>query len=1114
MVTLSWKCVLRTLTAAIAVAFLVGCSGGGSGGEDGDGGALKLQGRAVMPAPVIGALVQVYRLDGEAPALVGLAETDSNGSFELSLPGVTEGMPLQVRVGGPLAQYEDLCTSDNHFFVGDQHLAAGLVASQGMGDELVIVDPFSTLAFAIAGAYRARGAALGISNTAWTEVIPLAAERVASHLAPDGAPDLRFTDPLLPDKALLPWPSGRSALGLALGALSCMAASIHDGKKAVTAADLVAGLGEDAEDGWLDGFTPSPDDGNAQAVVVRGAALSANTLRYDLAAALHEVVTEHGVQFKERADPVAELGRAGGLYEHLSLDDGPLFGDAAGKLFDPLPPVIELGPEGPEEDFLVTSTALFDLAATATDDHELASLQVTEPAALAGLAAEVAAGQKSATLSFSIDPASVDLPVVAYRFEAVDASGNSHAVERRLRFSALPPVLEEIVPGPGHCTATPAAELLVFAQHPQGAALTVTLLADGELSDCSLEEDGYHHCPGGHPDGTEVEVRVVDEGAHEVTEHWVVCVDDAPPEVAFSPPSGSWYGPADPVVEVTVEDAHGWALIALTLNDEGVVPLPEESPFEVLLPTEDGVEVALLGVVVEDDAGLSTAATAELLFDGEGPQFPGSSAIVTASFADVHHCFEVMDEGSGIAEVTLGDAWGEWTLEAADVGEWCLDGSTTEVNPGMPPNVSVTATDQVGNAKTQVFTVYLDETPPAVKQATTFVVDDRFYKPTYDAEAEVVVYDGDGAPKVSLNPTTCAATCPTFGTFVSRLAVESLDEVEALGTPLFKIQVDDACPAGAVAPTLLAHPRWYAGEELVYEGTEVAMSCGGSSASLPLVLPFADVGSAALEAVGDIDRLQVEVVDLAGHATLLDIHFDMQVLPPPLFIFPETETLPEDTLDLLLDGSNPALDVTVSMGGVHVRHRLVNPTPVSAEVTVGTLPQESLLINHSRVYGALLPAAGGACTIGQCRYQVEGGPAASCEPAKTFFADTWYSKTDLVSRLRRVDENGDWSILLKSQVIELGPSEWVYVDVLTAMVGMTPFPIEPAVEVVLGDGETVLAHLAHPDLWEAACTWEAGFPPTVTTYSVPDLITGASYKLKEGALLIFSVGASPGSAPA
>ena len=300
--------------------------------------SLDLAGRVVVPAPVEGARVRVLLPDGST--IAEGTTTDGNGYFVVTLSGVHSGDPVFVVADGADARYRDSWSSTTHQLGDDGQLQAVYILDESLSEHPLVIDPWSTMAAALARAYRESDSVPGLANNSWVEVVPLAAIRIASHLAVTQIPDLRFTDPLNPEAEKLHWPGAKAALGLSLAGLSRIAAahSPADGDP-VTSVQAAAALSADLSDGLLDGHGNAAD-GTSELVLLAGKPLTTETTRYNLAQAIHQFIVTQEIKPADLPDFVAHLGRPGGLFEHISTDAGALYPPGEPQLFDPLPPVL------------------------------------------------------------------------------------------------------------------------------------------------------------------------------------------------------------------------------------------------------------------------------------------------------------------------------------------------------------------------------------------------------------------------------------------------------------------------------------------------------------------------------------------------------------------------------------------------------------------------------------------------------------------------------------------------------------------------------------------------------------------------------------------------------
>ena len=1085
------------LASRLLILLLLGTSA--CGGDRGDSSAesmtLQLKGRVSAPAGVVGSTVEFYSVTGDQRQLMKTVLSTPSGAFIVEIDGLLQSEPLLICTAGS-GKATDSWTGKSFSIPVARPLCAIFNVSAALADDLLVIDPWSTLAFGLADGYRSFGSKRGLSNTAWNSVIPKAAERLAAHLCVEAPPNIGFTDPADPALETLWVPSARMASGVSAAALARMANGwpVEPGRVPLTMPDLLYALVADAQDGLFDGKTLD-QDGKPIAVQLGASTLSSQTLRYDLAEAIHDLVSQTAPTFAEGADGVAAFNTVDGWYEQLSTAQGALFPDDATTLFDPLPPVIVLSPGFPADDSLLASADILDLLATASDPHGVESLWITSPQVYSQLLGKPVTDNKEFALPLSFDPTAWAGKEVFFRIHARDTAGNEESVDRIFRVSLAAPVIEEVLPESDICLSAPPAELLVLASHSDGLEVKVALTFVGGQTHCTAYSDGFHHCPVSLGDGAVVTVKATDILGRTDEAIWTLCVDSLAPTISFDPADGSWYGPDDPTVIVTVQDDHDFKLLELTVDGEEIGATTKDNQIAVALPTTASTQEATIAITVEDVAFQQTSGSASYLYDSSPPDIQASEmGIITNSFDLIKYKFRVLDDESGVASVKIVGGQGVWSMDVE--GTWYILVGTVVPQPGVPASVTVEAEDMVGNTSSRVLVVYLDSSTPSIAQNPTFVIDDTDGNPTYDAATGEVDYVADGATKVGLNKTSCAALCPPFAKYAPLLFGDSVADGLETAIPSLDFTVSDPCPTGAIKATLTVEASWYAGDQLLHTAPPMAANCLGDTVTIPLLLPLSDDGIGAFPGNQIPDRLHLEVTDLGGQMAVRDVLLAMTVLPPPLFLLDDAVDLPDDPIDLYLMPSDPALQEALA-GGAYYRRRLINPSVVPAEVTVASLPLESLLISHARVYVQAEEPQGTACTVGKCR--TLGGPGdGECAPPQSFTADTWYTNSAQQVRLRHVPADGYPALLLTGNSFAMGAGEWCYLDVMTGA-PEEPIILEKAVTVALEDGFGYPVHLVAADIWGAACTWSAGFPPEITHYDLPDIVTGYALQIKPGA---------------
>lgn len=1087
----------------LCLAIFMTASCGGPGGDSSDDPmAMKLKGRIVAPAVVVGATVEFYGLVGDERRPLGATPANPSGAFETEVSGLLAGQPLLICAAGQ-GKTKDSWTGKPMSMPEGQPLCAVFVVNDALADDLLILDPWSTLAFSLAEGYRTHGSKHGVSSGAWSIVIPKATGRLAAHLSVETPPDIGFTDPVDPALETLWIPSARMASGLSAAALARMASGwpVEAGQPPLTMPELLQALIADARDGLFDGLTPD-QNGEISEVKLGTGNLTANTLRLDLAAAIHDIVTQTETTFAEDVDAVAAFNAAGGWYQQISMAQSALFPAAAPTLFDPIPPAIELGGEFPAKDALVGSADLLSFKIKATDPHGVDELWLDLPAAYDELKGSPVADGTEFALNLDFDPTAETGPVF-FRILARDDAGNQTTVDRTFRVSLDSPTIHEVLPPSGECLPVAPEELLVHATHPDDLEVTVTLNTElGEVN-CAAISDGHYQCPIDLEDGAEVIVLATDPLGRADEAIWTLCVDTLDPTATFDPPDDSWYGPGNASVHVTLNDEHKVTILALTVDGEDAEPDLKHMELTIDLPLAPESEEVDVELTLEDVAGHQATASATYKFDGAPPDIlTPELGIVTNSFDYVVHKFRVLDPASGIASVKIISGEGIWSLNTD--GVWYELVGTVVPLPGFPPSVTVEAEDMVGNKGAKVFVIFLDSSVPVIKQSPTFVTDDALENPVYDADNGTVTYAPDGAPTVSLNSATCVEKCPPFAKFAPLLFGDSVALGLEQAVPSFAFTISDPCPTGAIKSTLTVEAAWHADETLLHEVAPLQADCLGDTVTIPLLLPLTDAGIGKFPNDMVPDRLHIAVTDLGGQVATHDVLIDIQVLPPPLFLLDDAEEGPEDPIDLFLAPVKPALHDALK-GGAYFRRRLVNPTVVPATLTVESLPLESLLIAHARVYVQADEAVGTSCPMGNCR--ILGGPGnGECEEPLSYAIDTWYADADQQVRLRHVPTEGYPAFLLPGNSIVLGANEWSYLDVVTGAVEAA-IALDKPVTVALENGAGHKVHLVTPEVWGAACTWSAGLPPDVAHYDLPDIVTSYALKIEAAAAIGFVVAA-------
>jgi len=1075
----------------------------GCGADDSDSTksmTLRLQGRVMAPAIVIGATIEFYSLAEDERRLLTATLTDPAGAFDFEVSGLLVNEPLLICTGEG-GKTTDSWTGQEIVIPESMPLCAIYNISAGLADELLMIDPWSTLAFGLAQGYRAHGSKLGIASDAWSTVIPKATERLAAHLSQESPPNIGFTDPADPAVEMLSFPSARMGSGLSAAGLANVAADWppKKGGKAPTMPELLSALVADSLDGVFDGQTPS-EEGESVTVKLGAMELTANTLRYELAKGIHEVLTQTEVTFADGIDAVELFNGPDGWYKQLSMASGTLFSELPPNLFDPLPPTIILGSEFPERDELLGSSDLLHLKITAIDPHGVDALWLESPEAYADRAGKPVTKGTEFALPVDFDPTVIGEQKVLFQVRARDVVGNESSVDRSFRIALGSPTISELLPPSEICLPDAPLELLVFVMHPDELSTEVSLNTKSGPIACELGSDGYHHCNIDLADGAEVTVVATDSLGRTDEATWELCVDGLPPTIIFDPEDDSWYSPESAEITILVSDDHEVTVTSLLVDGEETAVTMKLDEITVPLPTTEDTSTTTVTITATDIADLQTEATATYKFDGVPPSIEGPElGIFTNSFEYIEQKFRVLDPASGVASVVIIGGQGIWTLEYDE--KWYKLVGTVVPLPGVPTSVTVQAEDMVGNTSSRTFVVFLDSSTPVITQKPTFVVSDIPGSPTYDAATGEVDYAEAGADLVSLNKTSCEEVCPPFAKFAPLLFGVTLPEDLEQQVPSFTFDIDDPCPTGAIKPTLKVVASWYAGEELVHEAPSQDAKCLGDTLSIPLLLPLE-------EGVGEFpaglipDRLHIEATDLGGQVATHDVLLEMTVLPPPLFLLDDAEEAPDDPLDLYLLGQTPALHEALA-GGTYYRRRLLNPTVVAADLTLESLPLESLLISHARIYVQPDEPVGTACPALLCRF-IGGESDGQCTNPESFSIDTWYMNDSQQVRLRRHPTEGDPALILPGNSFTLDANQWNYLDIVSGA-AESPIDLEAPITVALEGNDGHKVHLASPEILGVACTWNTGLPPEVTHYDLPDIITGYVLKIEADASLGFDV---------
>ncbi len=1079
---------------SVIVSFLALLSGCAEEKEPaGEGHEFTLKGAVLLPTPMSGAQLDVFRVDSQGhETRVGGGLSGDQGAFSIDLAGIRTGDLLLVRASGAEATWHDVgWDSERHLGDGYSLEAAFLFAPEGQ-DEVLVLDPFSSLVVGLAKAYSRDPASAGLTSGTWESVLPVAADRLGQHLLSGAPPEVGRTVPELPSKDHSGPVSGKTALALAQVGLSRL---VHGWcpQSDTGLQELTAALVADATDGVLDGSGLLPDKNTPGPLFVCGEPLSVDTLRHDLAEAVHSWVA-----FEEAVVLAAELGRRSGMYDSLALDDGPLFSGLPGSLFDPLKPEFHLSPDSPADDTLLCSKAV--LKVNVIDDHALAGVVrvAPDPGSFPDeVVLDAVAGTATITVEVNPDEAlEPAYPKAHFIYRATDSSGNSTEFDIHYRFDRDAPVIKSVAPAPSECLPeVPEAFLVEVTDEPEESVDAVVLRIGGTEQVCSALEAGKWSCAvGGLPDGSQVALEVIDSCGNQASIQADACLDGEPPTVEFMPPEGGWYSPASPNGQVQVSDGKGISSV-LVSGPLGELTCDAECTLDVPLPT-DGTKPVTVEVVAVDVAGRETVASVHWQMDGTGPLLSVSGSQTVLKPAEVVSLLvTASDADSGVAGVAVQGGGADWTLAQTSGDTYLATGKFEAIPDEGFVTLVLLAQDAVGNEASLNFGIWFDSTPPTITLLETVFQDESGAKATYNPQSGDVKYDLAGTPSVTFNPLTCATVCPEFSRLASRLPLSEGDDLEEENVPRWSLLVDDPCPPDGIDFQTTLVTRYYRDEALLKEVSYEPMFCGAwpTFAFIGLQL-FSDTPPAEFTFEEGLvpNRLVIEAIDLAGNTSQQELKFVMHVLPPPLFLVDvPPQEWPPDTLSGACAPFTTNLHTLEESPGLLTVKKLVNPTQVAALASIEQIPTEKVEMLSSRVY---LPQEGvctGACPTGQCKVQAPPPSNPACGEAPEFLPESWWGGTIFASLHASPAFEGTPNPLPEGFEMALPAGEEIVLEVRTRY-GDEGLDLPEPAEVTSPAGKKEPAYVLSDADWLASCTWNAGLPPKPTCYTMPELLVGFS----------------------
>lgn len=1081
--------IFLTLLSALAGA----CSGKDTTSEDqASESSLELAGRVLLPRPVNGATV--FAVDPDEPEVI-LAQgtTDQDGAFTLEVPGDNTAQVLQIVVAGP-GEYVELASGATVQLPDETLLSALVEPSELRQDQVIIIDPFSSLAACLAHAWHDQGKSTLVLDPSWPGVTSQANSRFSTHLArPEGAPAIPFVVPFDPSTATTPWPSANSVLGLASASLSWVAVHGETDDAAAPTVHLVAQLCQDLEDGMFDG----------------------EQTRYLLAQAAHEFLASP----KNKSGILGQtVAQAGEFYEDVSTHDQAPWGKNP-ALFDPYPPEVWFK-KAPAE--LATVCDPFEILVEATDNQKIDSLMLFSTTINQRHMAQTAGNTGTATLQLTLDPAQLDVTgQVQFTASATDPAKNSATAQRNIIADGFSPQFVTMTPDLGACISIPPQKVQVVFQDKDGTdGMQVTFQIHGQVTTCQPAGIALWECSPDLASGGDFEVLAQDPCGRTASFKGTLCIDDTPPQIQFSTPDGAFYNTESAQVTVSASDSSEITQFSVQLNDEVVcegralnscpvqLPLPED-PADVLPP-------ALVVAYARDEAGNNIELSAAFQADVVPPDI--STALtgtpIFPGLEEVAVLITASDGQSPEVEVQALSPQGAFSVQQQDDNLYTALPSGAQLPDNNLIQVTVLATDLAGNTTQEELTVWVDDTDPLVWQEPRSFLNEADALVTLDQGTLKPIYSLEGAELILLTQASCEQTCPSFTKLASRLEWESQQDEKDNNLPVFSFGFSDNCPPPEItaAPSLTLRAAFYNQDELLKEETWMVDGCGPELKDIPFALPFFTPEEPQQDIFSDAavpDRLELSATDLSGRTTTRSMTLDVNIKSPPLFSLPpQAGDAPDDPVASFIPPATLALHDLAEQGGVLSRVLLVNPYPIPIQAHVTHVPRENVMVQARQSY-VQFPDPPSACgTPGTCAYKKGNAPWTDCDTPEVFSVEDILVAESLPTVLRLASADGQqvqFSHEGDSLVVE--PQQTVYLDVMTdyATVGLS-LPQPQELEVSNG---LYSAYDLSTQSSEAVCTFDMNPGTLVASYNLPLLLVLYASSPGAQSLLQLSTTAGP-----
>ncbi|GGX56074.1 hypothetical protein [Saccharospirillum salsuginis] len=294
---------------------------------------------------------------------------------------------------------------------------------------------------------------------------------------------------------------------------------------------------------------------------------------------------------------------------------------------------------------------------------------------------------------------------------ATDAVGNQRTLTRTLNLDTTAPVLNVVEPDP-YWQAQPGYALAGQVTDDNSGVTAVVYEHGDQSGDVSWEADGTFSLPLTLVEGEQaVALTVTDLAGNEVSMDVVIALDTTPPVLSPEQSSEPLTGSSEWTLSGTVNDA-GSGVTALVLHWPGEAEPRDvavnNGQYQTTIDLTEGVQAGRL--VVTDGVGLTTEWPFTVTADFTAPtiQVSPPDGYLTNQ-VQIAAQVTLADEPAGLQDQTFSLNGDVQTLSGADTS---LDLTLTE---GLN-DVSVQATDTVGNQATETLTWNLDTQAPTLER--------------------------------------------------------------------------------------------------------------------------------------------------------------------------------------------------------------------------------------------------------------------------------------------------------------------------------------------------------------------------------------------------------------